>query len=586
MGKKKMKKHGIEMSRTFADDLFALEMGLKGAGEYIFGSGKKKGRKDKTVYKDRQTEKEFRRGAKNDIRSQIQNAMDEVDDTDDIWVSDEEPTLRRVPKKRRTAKAFADSIVEEENKYAAPDEYENTYYGDEIDEDDEEDEREYFKSKYFDEDEDDEEAGYYEDATPEKVERVVENDEVLKEMDPEELKTPFKKPVTLIGMVEKETYGLNISLNTDFGRVVFNDGFAPYTIAIDDCKDMVDFSKIDMNADLPIMPSILSLYITLCSHPMAIMPMEDFLMRMKDVQEYNADKFSFFLHNDMIYMYYISEENSYTLQEIEEYYKMTPGDVLEFYTSTAIVAGTVNNMFPGDNEEYVQKFMRSYNMVEEFFNLFFNDRGTTLSKSKVIIQEKLLRQLDVVDASSVCNTASDIIDKILVVDDEEEKETGVPNSYPDEGEEVEDSSFDLDYEGESNEKEETPQTPLNTTRVDQSGMRIGFPQKPEPQRPVEPEPDIEIIEKDPSEVNLDDIENDPYFNPSDDVIAKLKESMSGVRETHYKETYTTPKEEVTKEVDEVRKKFKSVGQTSDMAPTQNQPNDGSMKMQILRPNNK
>ena len=170
-----MKKHGIEMSRTFADDLFALEMGLKGAGEYIFGSGKKKGRKDKTVYKDRQTEKEFRRGAKNDIRSQIQSAMDEVDDTDDIWASDEEPTLRRVPKKRRTAKDFADSIVEEENKYAAPDEYENTYYGDEID---------------------DEEAGYYDDATPEKVERVIENDEVLEEMDPEELKTPFKKPVT------------------------------------------------------------------------------------------------------------------------------------------------------------------------------------------------------------------------------------------------------------------------------------------------------------------------------------------------------------------------------------------------------
>lgn len=582
MGKKKMKKQGFEMSRTFADDLFALEMGLKGAGDFIFGSGKKKGRKDKTVYKDKQTEKEFRREAKNDIRSQIQNAMDEVDETDDIWASDVEPTLQRVPKKRRSAKDFADNIVEEENKYAAPDEYENTYYGDEIDdEEDEEDERDYFKSKYFDEDEDDEEADYYDDATPQKVERVIENDEVLEEMDPEELKTPFKKPVTLIGMVEKETYGLNISLNTDFGRVVFNDGFAPYTIAIEDCKDMVDFSKIDMNADFPIMPSILSLYITLCSHPMAIMSMEDFLMRVKDVQEYNADKFSFFLHNDMIYMYYISEENNYTLQEIEEFYKMTPGDVLEFYTSTAIVAGTVNNMFPGDNEEYVEKFMRSYNMVEEFFNLFFNDRETTLSKSKVIIQEKLLRQLDVVDASSLCNTAADIIDKILAVDEEEEKETKVPNSYPDEGEEVEDSSFDLDYEGESNEKEETP---LNDTKVDQGGMRIGFPQKPEPQRPTESEPDIEIIERDPSEVNLDDIDNDPYFNPSDDMLAKLKESMSGVRETHYKETYTTPKEEVTKEVDEVRKTFKSVGQTPDAAPTQNQSNDGSMKVQILRPN--
>ena len=285
----------------------------------------------------------------------------------------------------------------------------------------------------------------------------------------------------------------------------------------------------------------------------------------------------------MIYMYYISEENSYTLQETEEYYKMTPGDVLEFYVSTAIVAGTVNNMFPGDNEEYIQKFMRSYNMVEEFFNLFFNDRGTTLSKSKVIIQEKLLRQLDVVDASSVCNTAGDIIDKILAVDEEEEKETNVPNSYPDEGEDVDDSSFDLDYEGESNEKEETP---LNTTRADQGGMRIGFPQKPEPQRPVEPEPDIEIIERDPSEVNLDEIENDPYFNPSDDMLAKLKESMSGVRETHYKETYTTPKEEVTKEVDEVRKTFKSVGQTPSTAPSQNESNDGSMKVQIFRPENK
>ena len=318
-----MKKQGFEMSRTFADDLFALEMGLKGAGEYIFGSGKKKGRKDKTVYKDKRTEKEFRKGAKNDIRSQIQNAMDEVDETDDIWASDVEPSLQRVPKKRRSAKAFADNIMEEENQYAAPDEYENTYYGDEIDEDEEEDEneeyeRDYFKSKYFYEDEDDEEAGYYEDATPQKVERVIENDEVLEEMDPEELKTPFKKPVTLIGMVEKETYGLNISLNTDFGRVVFNDGFAPYTIAIEDCKDMVDFSKIDMNADFPIMPSILSLYITLCSHPMAIMSMEDFLMRMKDVQEYNADKFSFFLHNDMIYMYYISIhiKSNYTISHV------------------------------------------------------------------------------------------------------------------------------------------------------------------------------------------------------------------------------------------------------------------------------
>lgn len=598
--KKKMRKVGFDIGRTYADDLYALEKGLANAGRLIFGDSKSKKRKDKTVYEDKRTKKEFRKSAQDDVASAMQAAMngydgyEKEDDWDDIYSND--PTLRNVPRvkpkknnqkpKHVNPKSFVEEI-EEENKYASPDEYKDTYYGEEVDEEED-------SYGYGDEDGDDENENYYTDATPEKTERVIENSEVYEEEEERKSKSVYANPITLPGMIERDNFGLNISFNSQLGRVVFNDGFSPYTISLDQCHDIVDFNKVDLNQDPPLMVPMLMLYMTACSHPMGILPLDDFLMTFKDVQDYDGEKFTFFMHNDWVYMYYMSSENNYALEEMQEYRKMDTKQILEFFVNAASVAGSMNNMFPGDNEDYIEKFNQIYNMKDAFIQLLMEDYKTKMiperERKPIINQDELIDRLDVLNAASIFDTANEFIDRILLLDEDEKNGPNVESHiYDGNGEDVDDPSFDLDL-ATDNTAEEIPreEAVVETHAVEEpvkkesGGIRIGFPK---PERPKD-EWDFEIPETDPDSVDFDDeVTNDINFTASDEMIARLKDQMSGVRETQEPKSV---KEEVMTEVNAVSEKIKSTEwkPASNPEPVKkeesNNSSNGSMTVPVFR----
>lgn len=537
---KKNKDLSAKMQEQMADDLYAFECGMANAGARLFG---KKFLKKKKINEEEKRD-DFKRR-----RNRPENQEVDYPEKLDINLGEiKEPELK--------VNSYKDFGFFEDEDDSVNESYENIRkYSDIInetaesdyDEEDydssEEDSEEYDEYSEYDEEEEEENEEYYndEDYEGEKPEEVIEDEEIFED-DPEgeeEQINVYKNPNNVPGIIMQDEYGLNIDYNQSLQTVVFNDGFRPYCIALTNVHDIIDFTKFDLSANME-MIAFMKIFIIMSSHPLGVMEEEEFLMKFKDFKNYDPEKFLFIYYNEMVFLYYVSDINNYTLHEIIAKNGLEMESLYEFLAYTCIIAGTENNMFPADNEEYVKKYYEEFNRKDVFFKIFSEDKATEKFDKEVniVVREKVFSTLGVIKGSEICEQVLQGIDYTTKLDEEDEESTPNPSpfgfqisdtdeeEYDDDGED--EGEFDLDNEGETEEeppKETVEEEKVETIKVTheekinespQKSFNIGFPE-PHPKRPNQVEID------DFPEVNPDDI------NFSDEVLSTLKDKMSGLQ---------------------------------------------------------
>ena len=377
-----------------------------------------------------------------------------------------------------------------------------------------------------------------------------------------------------------EPFGITVNYNTVTNRVIIDDGFAPYTISLDFVKGVITTEDEFSEEDLQFMTATLHLYMMVCSHPVGRMTVEEFVQRFADFEKYDSTKFLFAQYRDEIFMFYMGEEENFALFEISNQRKMTDKEILELYADIALSSGTVNNIFYGDREDYVEKYFSEYDGTERFVSIFENDKETMKRSSHGIVNmDEVLDRMDVFDPNDIIESAHSILDVLDPEEEPEEEEEELSNfqevlSAP--SNEIDDPSFDL-----TTEEEEEEDIPEVDVVEEHSPVNIDIDIKTENKKV-----DIAI---NPPKVAIEEPEEeeDDYESPidlSDDAMTNLMNQMMsrGIRsesinevQKHLDSTVETPKGHPSPQKE-------TLNVTPKQPSTEKQSGDGSMVIPVMR----
>lgn len=224
---------------------------------------------------------------------------------------------------------------------------------------------------------------------------------------------------------------LRVKIDKRFNRLVVDDGILPTYISIPDIKKTrIDEETvnniIDDDQDYSDYCANLIYALVLFKHPSAIYTIEEFTNAFKDISEINPTEYKFFLKDNHIFLYILSEDSMNELYNLADY-GYTGGDFIKALYTIVLNAGSVHQEFKIDDESTINEVIKLRGNLLNIATLFLrSDEGTEFCDDDTDIDSyTLMDRLNVIDVDGFRDNINFILDELEYVDVDNDGEPDV-----------------------------------------------------------------------------------------------------------------------------------------------------------------